>query len=380
MKQLLLIWNGTTAERHGSGQRKIGGGDQVILKFVDRSGLAPDFIVPQSAASLISHSRNLYLTRRNISGGGLNGFLFLIGWRTLQAIWFALRSRRNDYDLAIATSPFLFDLVPLMFCRARRKGAITYHVIPERKAVNFATRVRFALAAIESKISLRLMRWLCDFIITGNDHARKQLESIAPGKPVVILHAGFNTSVLDRVPDQPKDMNRACFLGRLTSQKGIFDLVEIMERINRVLPDFRLIIMGTGPEQAALAVAIQRRGLRGIELKGFVTDDEKYSLMKRSGFFFFPSYEEGWGIALAEALYCGCKAVCYELPHYRSVFGDHPVYVAPGNAAQFAERFLANRTTVAAPGQRELMATYDDSHVVRQLVEHLERFARPGAS
>ena len=34
--------------------------------------------------------------------------------------------------------------------------------------------------------------------------------------------------------------------------------------------------------------------------------------MKRSGFFFFPSYEEGWGIALAEALYCGCKAVCFK--------------------------------------------------------------------
>lgn len=375
MKNLLLIWNGTTAESHGKGAGKIGGGDQVILKFVDRSGLEPDFIVPSSAASLISHSRRLFFTRRNMAGGGLLGFLYLIAVRTLHAIWIALRIRGNNYDLAIATSPFVFDLVPLIFCKAKQKGAIVYHVIPERKALNFATRVRFTLAALESKISLRLIRWVCDFIITGNDHAKRQLEEIAPGKPVVILHAGFNTAILDRIPDQIKNPNQACFLGRLTSQKGIFDLVEVMDRISRVAPEFRLIIMGSGPEREALAAAIKQRNLTSIELKGFVSDEEKYTLMKQSGFFFFPSYEEGWGIALAEAIYCGCKAVTYELPHYRSVFGEHPIYVELGNAAQFADRLLANRHAVASPAQKTLMAEYDDDAVVRQLVKHMERFS-----
>lgn len=111
-------------------------------------------------------------------------------------------------------------------------------------------------------------------------------------------------------------------------------------------------------------------------LKGFVSEEEKYAILKQSGFFFFPSYEEGWGIALAEALYCGATAVCYELPHYRSIFGNFPVYAELGNPAQFAERFLANRTRQAPIEQIDLMRQYDDQAVVQDLVQKLEMLAQ----
>ncbi len=264
------------------------------------------------------------------------------------------------------------ELVPLLFSRARRKGAIIYHVIPERKAVNWATRLRFGLAAIENKISMRLIRKICDFIITGNDYAKGQFEALFPDKKVVVLHAGFNTKTIDRVPPEPKDMNQACFLGRLTSQKGIFDLVKVMEIIGQSHPEFRLIMMGTGPEREALVATIEKRNLRSMELKGFVSDEEKYSILQRSGFFFFPSYEEGWGIGLAEGMYCGALAVCYELPHYRSVFGPFPVYAELGNSEQFARGFLENRSRRAGPEQVEHMRQYDDTVVVQDLLEKLE--------
>ena len=46
--------------------------------------------------------------------------------------------------------------------------------------------------------------------------------------------------------------------------------------------------------------------------------------------------EEGWGIALAEALYCECRCLCYELPHYRSIFAEFPVYTRIGDPKDFA--------------------------------------------
>jgi glycosyltransferase involved in cell wall biosynthesis len=374
MKDLLLIWNGTLA-----GQKTIlgplGGGDQVLIKAVNLSGLKPDLILPKSATKFISSHGELYTTVSNFPGG-LIGLMLLLIARTLHALVWNFRLRPQPYKLAIATSPFFTELIPLLFSRARRKGAIIYHVIPKRKAVNLATRIRFGLAALENRISTRLINKTCDFIITGNDYAKGQFESMFPGKMVTVLHAGFNVEVIDSFPPQLKNPNQACFLGRLTSQKGIFDLLEVVEQIAKDWPEFRLVIMGSGPERDALAAAIEQRQIKSIILKGFVRDEEKYAILKQSSYFFFPSYEEGWGIALAEAMYCGALAVCYELPHYRSIFGPYPVYVELGNAKQFAERFLETRSRQVSEEQIRFIKQYSDQAVVADLVQKLEKLSK----
>lgn len=97
-------------------------------------------------------------------------------------------------------------------------------------------------------------------------------------------------------------------------------------------------------------------------------------LLKKSACFFFPSYEEGWGIALAEALYCECRCVCYELPHYRSVFGDFPVYARLGDPADFVRAF--QQGGAVSPEQKNSVRQYDDQLVARRLVEHLSAIAQ----
>ena len=92
-----------------------------------------------------------------------------------------------------------------------------------------------------------------------------------------------------------------------------------------------------------------------------------------------PSYEEGWGIALAEALYCGAVSVCYELPHYRGIFGDYPAYARVGDVGDFVARFWERRAGRAEAGQREFVKRYADAEVVASLVSHLREFdALPG--
>jgi glycosyltransferase involved in cell wall biosynthesis len=372
MKKLLFIWNGTVAGAGKTVLGEIGGGDQVIIKCVNLGGVKPDLLLPRSAASLVPEARRLYFSCANFNAG-LAGLILLLGIRTLQGIWQAIRLRGAGYDFIIATSPFFFDLLPLLFAKARRKGAIIYHVPPPRKAVNLATRIRFTLARIETLFSLQLVRWACDFLIVGNDHTGHQLEAIAPGKPWAVLHAGFDTKKVNRFPDQPKKAKQACFLGRMTSQKGIFDLLAVMEKIAQADPEFRLVMMGNGPERAAFVAELEKRRIENIVVKGFVSEEEKYTILKESAFFFFPSLEEGWGIALAEALYCGCKVVTYELPHYRGIFGPYPVYVPLGDHAAFAQAVISHFDAPADPEQKRFIAQYDDAQVVRQFAENLER-------
>lgn len=367
LPSLLIVYNGTTAGGQG-----IGGGDQVILKFIRFSGFIADLIVPRSARHLIQPHGQLYLTCPNL-GAGLAPMLWLYFVRTLQGLARARQTGR--YDVALAVSAIAVDLLPLWCTRARRKGVIIYHLLPDRKGVNWQTRLRFWLAAQEHRLAKWLVERTCDFVVAGNEVTKHELETAFPRMEVVVHHAGFDADAIDRAPEAGQDRNQACFMGRLTSQKGIFDLLNVMEEINRAEPDFRLIMLGDGPDRPALAAEIQRRNISTVELKGFVSDDEKYRLLKQSAFFFFPSYEEGWGIALAEALYCQAHCVCYELPHYRGIFQEFPAYAPIGDTAAFVQRFRERRLQPLPAGQKEFVRRYHDPQVVQELVQHLKRFA-----
>ena len=367
---LLAIYNGTLA----GGAKGIGGGDQVMLKCLNLSGIRPDVLVPSSARGLLRNPGRVFETRPT---GSLStaGILVTFVARIFQALWLGWRQRRHTYQIAVSVSGFAVDLIPLWFWNARIKGAIVYHLLPERKAVNLPTRIRFGLAALEQWLSLRLLRHICDYMVAGNEVTRRQLQAYLPGKPIFVLHAGFDAAALDRVPAPPKDPNLAVFIGRLTSQKGIFDLLKIMTEITRQTPGFRLVMVGNGPDREFLLAEIQRLKLDGVTLAGFVTDDQKARLLKEASYFFFPSYEEGWGIALAEALYCDCQCVAYELEHYRPVFGSHPAYARLGDWRDFLRAFLEVQGRAPDPEQKSFLRQYDDPNIARQFVQHLKQIA-----
>ncbi len=356
----------------------VGGGDMVLFKFFRSSGIQPDILIPKSAQEFVVNPGRLFSTRPNGPQLTTIGIVALFLVRVIQGVCWSFRSRQK-YDVALSASPFSVDVIPVWFWKARCKGAVIYHLIPRRKPVNFATRIRFGIAAVEQKVMMNILRRACDFIVAGNEFTKRQLEEQMPGKPIFILPAGFDAAAIDRVASPSKEKNLGCFIGRLVSQKGIFDLLKIMGNLGRSHPEFRLVMAGTGPERDFLAAEIQRLNLTNVQLVGFVSEEDKLLLLKKSKYFFFPSYEEGWGIALAEALYCECRCLCYELPHYWSIFCDFPVYVRPGDTDDFTRAF--QRSGEVSPEQKPFMRQYDDRRIVRQLVEHLDAVAKArGAS
>jgi glycosyltransferase involved in cell wall biosynthesis len=364
---LFISLNGSLAVEGKS----TGGGDLVLFKFIRLSQIQPDVLIPKTAQSFAMTTGKKILTRRN-DRLSMFGIVWLFLVRIFQGIWHACRNQQV-YDVALAGSPFGVDVIPVWFWKARHKGAVIYHVLPKRKAINLETFIRFRLAALEQKITMAILQHACDFIVAGNEMTKRELEILLPGKPMFILPAGFDAGFIDRFPAPKKDLNLACFIGRLVSQKGIFDLLKVMAELGRSHPEFHLIMVGSGPERDFFIAEMQRLKLTNIQLAGFVSEAEKFSLLKKSKYFFFPSYEEGWGIALAEALYCECRCICYELPHYRSIFGDFPVYAKLGDADDFVRAFRQNGEV--SPEQKNFMRQYDDPLVVQQLVQHLSAVA-----
>jgi glycosyltransferase involved in cell wall biosynthesis len=106
--------------------------------------------------------------------------------------------------------------------------------------------------------------------------------------------------------------SRIMFLARLERKKGAHIAIETLERIRERHPerDYRLWIVGDGPEYQALRGMVADRGIEGAVFTGRISDVEKYELLKAVDIFIFPTcYGEGLPAVLLEAMLCGLPVI-----------------------------------------------------------------------
>ncbi len=101
-------------------------------------------------------------------------------------------------------------------------------------------------------------------------------------------------------------------VGRLVPQKGFDMLLDAVALVRRHMA-VRLVILGEGPQRAALVDQATRLGLGElVSLPGFVANP--YAFMARAGVMVLPSHYEGLPNCLLEALACGCPVVATASP------------------------------------------------------------------
>ena len=136
----------------------------------------------------------------------------------------------------------------------------------------------------------------------------------------------------------------ACFLGRLNNSKGIMELPHIWKKVVKELPNAKLGIIGSGTSEMTekLKNEIFKCKMEdNIDMLGFVETLETYAIMKASKVFLFTSHEEGWGIAIAEAMACGLPVVAYNLPVYKHIFKSGIIECSFKNIDEMAENTIA---------------------------------------
>lgn len=100
-------------------------------------------------------------------------------------------------------------------------------------------------------------------------------------------------------------------MGRLTPQKGFDLLLPAFERIAGDFPDWRLVVLGQGPERERLEAQTQALGLNGrVHFPGRTAAPA--TALRQASLFVLPSRYEGFPNALAEALACAVPAVAFD--------------------------------------------------------------------
>lgn len=237
-------------------------------------------------------------------------------------------------DCVYINTDFWWDVLPGMRSRARRKLMILGMDSPTLSQVIAASRPDvqpIRLPSLHYWLSQQIgLRWF-------QKCPRKRLFYVHPDPKPRLLRLGYREEELvfisngvdvaraDATAGQTKIYD-VVWTGRVHAQKGIEDLLSTLQRFARELPDFKAMLIGKVKER--LEPRIRELGLeRQVEFSGYVSEDEKFRLLKCSRLFLMPSHYESWGIVIGEALACGIPVLAYRLDCYPAVFGDLIRYV-----------------------------------------------------
>jgi len=235
------------------------------------------------------------------------------------------------FNFAVNNSPFLVDIMPILwlkiFGRCKHWIALIDNIIPA-PAKRLGNRYINTLVYLEWRLAIFLAHHFATAVFTINPEVKKELMKLGiPGSKIHYSQCGL---LLDKIICSPtnKKLYDACYLGRITENKGIFDLILVWKEIVRIKPLVKLAVIGSGRDDvvAEFKKRIVEANLESnIIYFGFVKSEKKYEILYSSKLFIFLSKvdaEEAWAISLMEALACGLPALTYNLKIYNHIYGE----------------------------------------------------------
>jgi glycosyltransferase involved in cell wall biosynthesis len=132
---------------------------------------------------------------------------------------------------------------------------------------------------------------------------------------------------------------KVLFVGRLSEEKGVELLTEIIDRVNRtkMSSSIKFAIVGTGEMTGNVVQSTRKHA--NVEFKGFVPHEQIIQEYANSNLLLVPSKWETWGIGLIEAQTCGLPAVASSTVGVTEILKKKTTgrLVQPGDVEGFVE-------------------------------------------
>jgi glycosyltransferase involved in cell wall biosynthesis len=148
----------------------------------------------------------------------------------------------------------------------------------------------------------------------------------------------------------PLDKPYFVILGTIEPRKNHWLLLQLWRQMITCLGEAapRLVVIGQRGWECDNVLALLERCKT---LKGFViehpdcTDAELASWLQHAQALLFPSFTEGYGMPLVEALALGVPVIASDLPVFREIAGDVPEYIDPLDGKRWGELIMEYTVT-----------------------------------
>ncbi len=128
------------------------------------------------------------------------------------------------------------------------------------------------------------------------------------------------------------------FIGRIERKKNVLGLIHAFRKISLQFPELMLVLagqLGFGGEDVMQALKTFKLEEKVLHL-GWVSRDYYLTLLKHANLLVLPSFGEGFGFPVVEAMAAGVPAICSDLPALREVGGNAVQYVNPRSPEDIA--------------------------------------------
>lgn len=161
-----------------------------------------------------------------------------------------------------------------------------------------------------------------------SDHLRRNALEILPSTETQV-NTIYNSVQKTTMPKDSPNSPTFVFVGRVEKGKGIYDAVEALNYASIPCEHKKLTIVGSVDQATQDTLEkIASSGQVKLIFTGFVNDPESY--LRENAFFLFPSYGEGLGNVVIEALTNGLTCITYDntvFPEFIQL-GFKPFYLA----------------------------------------------------
>jgi glycosyltransferase involved in cell wall biosynthesis len=197
---------------------------------------------------------------------------------------------------------------------------------------------------------VRAARRRADRVLTGTEAAASELRahtSLPPGRLRVIPY-GVDHPYVRPEPEEVQavlrrydlhDQQYVLWVGSLEPRKGLATLVSAVVMLARSSPPPILVLAGYAGWRNANIISPEDRAVLGPALRelGRVSETELKALYDGASVFAFPSWHEGFGLPVLEAMVAGVPVVASDIPALREVAGEAAVLVPPGRPEVWAD-------------------------------------------
>lgn len=264
-------------------------------------------------------------------------------------LWRLKKSELPESDVIITVSDYFCDIIPAINLKRRHASkwiAWIHHceadpkTRPGNRIVNEATSrmQRWSFGKIAKHADCA---WINDTI--AGDEIEKRLLSLGMSSDRIRrMKNGIDLKAIQDTKDPPQKPADAVMIGARPN-KGLFDIIPIWKQVCNLRPGTTLVVMGGMGGEGDVAAEAKRLGLPITFFKpegGFLPATQYYEKIKSARILFAPSHEEGWGIAVCEAMAAGLPVVAYDLPAYQKIYRNAYVKVPCFDKEKFASTLV----------------------------------------
>lgn len=224
----------------------------------------------------------------------------------------------------------------------------------------------------------------CDGVIAPTEDMREYLEGIGVRRPVTVLPTGISRESFETDRREVEKLRsvlagekRYLFLcvARLAREKNLAFLLECMAVYKKEEGnDFRLALIGEGPEEGALRLLAKELGIEeNVLFLGLVKNQEISRYYAAADLFLFPSTTETQGIVSLEAMAAGTPVVAVFATGTRNIVEDgENGYMTRETAQDFCaklrEALSEKQLARLSAGARRTAMQYGEENVAHRAV------------